>query len=137
MAALSQNSALVALGGADAVIEKVQAGEAMVAGNWYYLKTSDNKMWKADADAAASALVRGMVHSPAVAADGYFVGQKGGPAIVGGTLTVGKPYHAHTTGGAMGEISELASGDFPTSLGFARTAAILDIDISVATTALA
>lgn len=137
MAALAQTVANVGFGGTGTTKDiDVQAGEAMVAGNWYYRHT-DGKMYKCDADAVASAAVRGMVVTPAVAIDGYFVGVRSGPVIVGGTMTVGMGYYIHTTAGAMGEIGELGSGDFPSFLGFAISATVLQADPVVATIAKA
>lgn len=137
MAALAQTAVNVALGGAGTVKDiDVVAGETIAQGMPYYLKTSDGKMWKADADAAASALARGIALTPA-SADGLFVGVRGGPMNVGGTLSVGSFYFIHTTAGAIGLIGELTTGDFPTSLGQAISASVLQVDITQATVALA
>ena len=136
MAALTQTAANVKLGGTGTLKAEVTAGETISQGMPVYLKTSDGKYWKADADTAAEALVAGIALTPGVANDQIMI-VKGGPMNVGGTLTVGMGYYVHTTAGAMGEIGELASGDFPTFLGFATTAAILQVQIVVATVAKA
>lgn len=136
MAALVQTAANVGIGGSNTQISRAQAGEAVTQGNSVYLKTSDKKYWKADADTAAEAVVAGMVMTPA-GADGWFVLATDGPVITGGTMTVGVDYYLHTGAGGMGLIGELTTGDFATRLGKAITTTVLDLDIDVATVAIA
>ena len=131
MAAISQTPSSIAIG-ADAQISKVVAGEAITQGMPVYLKTSDGKYWKADADTLAESLVAGIAVTPAGAADASFVLQRSGLINLGATLTVGLEYYLHTTAGAIGVIGELSTGDFPCRLGFATTAAWLQLAISAA-----
>lgn len=136
MAALTQTAANVALGGTAVLFQKVQAGEILTQGNAVYLKTSDSKYWKTDADAAASSVLAGVAITPA-AADGYFILQTAGPINLGGTLAVGVDYYIHTTAGAIGLIGELTTGDFASRLGKAITTSVLQLDIDTATVAIA
>lgn len=136
MADLVITAANVALGGSNCVIEKVQAGEGVTQGWGYYLNTSDSKMYGTDGDAATSAVFRGIVITPA-ATDGYFIGVRSGPVIIGATVTVGLGYYISLTKGGIAVIGDLGSGDFPTFIGFATTAAIIYIDPVIATVAKA
>lgn len=128
MADLSQTAASVALGDSTTVIKKAIAGETITQGNPVYLKISDSKYWKTDADVLDTSLAAGVALTPAVA-DGYFLIATQGPVNLGATLTVGLEYYCSTTSGGVCAIGDLASGDFPTSLGFATTAALIDLQI--------
>ena len=111
-------------------------GGTITAGMWLYLDTTDNTYKAADADALASAKVAGMALCSG--GDGqYGVIATGGAVDPGGTVAVGEPYFLHTDAGGFGVRGELTSGDFATYLGYATTAAVFNIQIQIATVALA
>ncbi len=130
MADLTVTAANVAIAGEDARIRKVQAGEAVTQGQPCYLKSSDGKYYKADADLSADAsAAAGIVITPA-SADGYFVIAESGPVNVGATLTVGETYAVSATAGGIAPIGDLVTGDYPTILGTATTASKLVLSIN-------
>lgn len=127
MANLSQTAANVALGSATTRTRVVQAGEAVTQGQPVYLKTSDSKYWKADANASAdTAKAVGIALTPA-SANGYLVIQEGSGGLVnlGATLTVGETYVVSATSGAIAPIADLTTGDYPCILGVATTTALI------------
>ena len=132
MADLSQTAANVGLtndAGSQIDASKVY-GEAVTQGNAVYLKTSDNKYWKADADAAATASADGIALTPG-AADEYGVVCTEGYVDLGATLTVGETYVVSTTAGGIAPIADLGSGDYTTILGVATAADTLELNIYV------
>lgn len=78
------------------------AGEALVNGNVCYLKTSDGKCWKADADAEATAKGLLIMATATIAADasGIFL-IRGQQTISGHGFTTGAELYLSTTAGAM------------------------------------
>lgn len=128
MADLSQTAANVAMGGSTTKITRVIAGEAITQGNAVYLKTSDSKYYKTDADVLATSLAAGIALTPA-STDGYFVMATEGLVNLGATLTVGLEYYCSTNAGAICPIGDLTTGDFPTRLGFATSASLIDLKI--------
>jgi len=131
MADISQTAANVAVGASTTPTKRVQAGEALTQGQPVYRSTTDSKYYKCDADTLATSICDGIVLTPA-ATSGYLLiaepSASPGVSLVnlGATLTVGLEYYVSTTAGGICPIADLASGDFPTSLGFATTAALLD-----------
>lgn len=136
MSAISVTAANV-IPASNAKIERVTAGAAITAGQLVYLDSTDGNSAKAaDADAAASAVVKGIALNGA--ADGQPLNvQTGGDLNPGGTLAVGEAYFLHTTAGGFGVRSELSSGDYATFIGIATTTSNLSLGIKVATAALA
>lgn len=129
MADLSITAANVAVGGSELQYAFIQFGEAVTQGQSVYLKASDGKYWKADADAVETAEGQGLVLTPS-ATDGYGFIATDGPMIVGATLVVGTTYVVSTTAGGIAPIADLGAGDFPCILGTAITTAILQINIA-------
>lgn len=143
MADLSQTAANVAIGAATLITQTKQAGEAMTQGMPCYLKTSDNKWYKCDAnDTVAKALCGGIVLTP-VAGDGYFMmaipGTTPGKALVnlGATLAVGTYYGVSASVGLICPISDISTGQYPTGIGFATTTTLLDFMVTAPSTAKA
>lgn len=127
MANLSQTAANVAIGSAITRTRVVQAGETIAQGQPVYLKTSDSKYWKADANASAdTAKAVGIALTPA-SANGYLVIQEGSGGLInlGATLTVGETYVVSATAGAIAPIGDLTTGDYPCILGVATTTALI------------
>lgn len=103
------------------------AGEAITQGQLVTgAGTSADKYMKADADAAT---VPTGIALCAAGADGQrlVIQKSGGVIAIGATVVVAKAYYAHTTAGGIGVETDLASGDFAHFLGFAKTAANLEL----------
>lgn len=102
------------------------AGEAVTAGQWCYIKSSDGKAYKADVDTTtAEANVKGMALNDA-AADQPVKLAIGGNVDVGSVLTAGETY-VLSDDGAMAPIGDLLAGDIVTILGVALDADTLHI----------
>jgi hypothetical protein len=128
MADLSQTPVNVQLAGGGVSLRTVQVGETTTQGQPMYLKSSDNKYWRADADAEASATARGIALTPGAAND-YIVLATAGDVDLGATLTVGETYCVSTNVGAIAPIGDLTTGDYVSILGTATAADTLDLDI--------
>lgn len=90
------------------ITRTVQFGETMTAGQGCYLKSSDQKYWKADATTASGAFAaKGIVMVGAVA-DGYGIIAESGPVDVGAALTVGVPYIVSETGGGIAPAADFS-----------------------------
>lgn len=126
MADLSITAASVALT-SDTTYALVQVGEAVTQGQPGYLKSSDNKYYKADANVtSAEANALGIFMTPA-STDGYAVFATAGNVNLGATLTVGQVYVVSVTAGGIAPYSDLSTGHYVTILGVAVTAALLDL----------
>jgi predicted transcriptional regulator len=108
----------------------VQAGEAITPGQAVYLKSSDSKYYKADADAGISeGAAAGIAIGYAPAGDDYFLMQTAGDIDLGATLTVGEIYVVSGTAGGIAPCGDLAADDFTCILGIATAANKLALDI--------
>jgi len=121
MADLSITAANVGVG-STAILRIVQVGETVSHSQPVYLKTSDGKYWKDDADLADEN--RGITLT-AASADGYAVIITDGDFRPGATLVVGETYIVSATAGAICPIGDLASGDYSKILGQATSASNL------------
>jgi hypothetical protein len=132
MANLSQTAANVAIGSRETRTNVVQAGEAVTQGMPVYLSTSDNKYYQSDANGSATSAQCDGIALTSAATDGYFVialPGSGSKVNLGATLTVGQIYAVSATKGAICPVADLTTGDFPTILGPATTAALLAFDV--------
>lgn len=104
------------------------AGETLTAGMVVYLKASDSRYWKANAEtSAATAAVVGIVLNGASAGQSVRV-QTGGTVTIGATVGVGTLYILSVTG-LICPYGDLATADWVTSLGIATTAAKIALRI--------
>ena len=134
MAGISQTAANVTTGASTTPTKGpngIQAGEAITHGMPVYKATVDTKFYKTDADTAAASVCDGIALTPAATNGNFTIAVPGtapGVSLVnlGATLTVGLEYYVSTNAGGICAIGDLTTGDFPTSLGFATTAALLD-----------
>jgi len=135
MADLSQTAANVKLMSATQVTVGT-AGEALTQGQPVYLSAS--KWYRCDAnDTAAKAVAAGIVLTPA-ATDGIVVIAPNGASVdLGATLAIGTTYAVSATVGGICPIADITSGQYPTILGTATTAAKLPLSIIVGTVAKA
>lgn len=122
---------------AGAKIANGTAGATITAGQVVYLDTSDNKYKLADNNSATAA-----VRSPAgvavnSASDGQPLAvQTGGLLTIGAAVTAGVAYYLSDTPGGICPVADLLTGEYPTIIGIATTAAILKIDIQESGAAL-
>ena len=115
MADLSQTPANVK-SGTSAITQVVQAGEAVSAGMPVYLKSTDGKYYKTDANDSAKYDVKGVALCGA-GVDGYFVIQIGGQMNLGATTAAGLIYIVSATAGAIAPHTDLAAGWYPGVVG--------------------
>jgi hypothetical protein len=118
------------LSGPDAEIERGVAGATITAGQAVYLDSADRQYKLADSDSATAAVrgVRGIALNGA--ADGQPLSiQKGGDITIGGTLVDGETYVLSDTPGGIMPVGDLETGDYPTILGIAKSASVLNIKI--------
>lgn len=127
MADLAITAASVAKGGG-ARDRKGVAGEAVTAGQVLYFDTATNTWKLADCDSATAA-----ARSPrGIALNGAAAGQPigvhmAGPITIGAALTPGTVYFLSGTAGAICPVGDLAAGDYPTIVGIAKSASVLDV----------
>lgn len=131
MAAITVTPASV-VASATATVDRTRvAGEALTAGQAVYLKDSDNKYYKADANAA----------SPANRLDGVALNACGtgqpvavctqGLLTIGATVVVGTIYVlGATAAGDINPSTDLVTGWYTCILGVATTAGIIDVKIN-------
>lgn len=127
MADLSITAANVAVtGGSESVAGT--AGAAITAGQVLYRDASDGTYKLADADSATVA-----ARSPAgIALNSAAAGQPvrvhiRGPVTIGATIAGGTAYFLSATAGGICPAADLAAGDYPTIVGIARSASVLDV----------
>jgi len=130
MTALSQTPASVHLF-SDTTVALVQAGEAISPGMPVYLK-SDGKYYKSISSGATEANAVGIAASYAPAADVYFVIAKTGSIDLGGTMGVGTSYVVGAVAGEIDPEADLTTGNYPTTIGRAKTATELVLNFKAA-----
>lgn len=101
--------------------ETLIAGEAITAGQVVYLKGSDSRAYKSDANDSTKNTVKGIALNNAAAGQPVYV-QTGGNVNVGGTLTVGGIYCLSNTAGGIDAFASLSSSDWIVILGYATAA---------------
>lgn len=104
------------------------AGETITAGQALYLNSTDNELYKADAnDTAAKAVVVGVALNGASNGQPLSYAPAGCVVNMGATLTVGTIYVLSTTAGGVAPSTDLATSSYVTVLGVAQTAANLKL----------
>jgi hypothetical protein len=143
MADLSQTAANVAISGSTCPTKRVQFGEAVIQGQPVYLSTIDSKYYKCDAnDTLAKAACAGIAVTPA-GVNGYGLivtpSTIAGVSLVnvGATLAVGTQYAVSANLGAICPLSDISTGQFPTSIGFAVSTSLLDFQVAICSVAKA
>lgn len=107
------------------------AGETITAGQVLFLKSSDGRVWKADANDATAENrdIKGVAGSGGAAGQAIVVFVRG-TYTAGGTLVAGQYYFLSTTAGGIAPHADLSTaGMFSQRLGYATTTAILKLDI--------
>jgi hypothetical protein len=138
MADLAITAALVLAGAAAAIDRSRVAGAAITAGQAVYLDSADRK-WKLADNNSATAAVRaphGIALNNAAANQPLAVLTEG-PITIGAAVTAGIAYYLSDTPGGICPVADLASGEYPSVLGIAKSATVIDININSAGVALA
>lgn len=118
MAALSVTDTSVSFTSGQAV--QCVIGETVTAGQAIYIKSSDGRAWKAQADGTAAE-----ANAVGIMLNGGAAGQYGNYAANGATINIGATtaknvmYHVHTTAGSIGVAGDLSSGHYVTRMGYA------------------
>lgn len=111
---------------ADTVLEDGIAGEAIAQGDWLYKKAADQRLWKADNNAAAAeaAEVIGQAMVACAAAAQPMRYGRGGTITQGAAATIvsGTVYVLSATPGKACPAADLASGNRVTILGVGNAA---------------
>jgi hypothetical protein len=125
------------IAGAAAKQEAGIAGATITAGMVVYLDTADSQYKIADSDSATelARLPRGIALNGASAGQPLVIARSG-DVTIGATMSPGVTYYLSDEPGAIAPFADLATGDFPVSVGLAKTAAILTVNFAAATAAL-
>lgn len=133
MTALSITAANV-IAGTGATVENGLAGATITAGQLVYQDPDTKKYGLADCNSATVAVrtVRG------IALNGAADGQplrilKAGDITIGATMTVGAAYYLGGTAGTIIPAADLATADFVSLIGIAKTATVLTVNIQNST----
>lgn len=102
------------------------AGETVTAGMAVYLKSSDGRYWKAQADGtAAEAAAVGIAMNNAAAGQALKVSR--GRITIGATVAVGSIYCVSTAAGSIWLSSDLGSSNYVTILGVADSVTTITV----------
>lgn len=103
--------------GANAKFRQGVAGETVTQGQPLYLKPSDNRLYKADADASAeAALVVGIASNAGSAGQMIDYVYEDDDLTVGATMTMANVYVASANAGGIAPFADFANGDYLTVL---------------------
>jgi hypothetical protein len=113
------------------------AGATITAGQPVYQDPADSKYKLADGN-SGTAVVRAMA---GIALNGASNGQPlsvhlDGPLTIGAAVSTGVGYYLSSTPGGICPVADLASGAYPTLIGFAISATVIDVKIHPAGVAL-
>jgi hypothetical protein len=127
MAVLSITAANVKKVAGSTVTDEGIAGVTITAGQALYKNlTNAAKLALADADTEATSIFEGIALHAALA-DQPIEYATAGLIDIGATVTVGEFYTIHTTEGGIGPYADLASGDYPSAVGFGVTTGRIEI----------
>jgi hypothetical protein len=136
MADLSITAANV-IAGSGATRKVGIAGATITAGQVVYRDSADGKYKLADNNSATAA-----ARAPkGIALNGAANGQPlcvltEGAVTIGATLTAGVAYYLSDTPGGICPVADLASGEYPSIIGIAKSTTVLDVKIQSAGVAL-
>lgn len=113
------------------------AGVALTAGQAVYLDAATSSYKLSDSNSATAA-VRACdgitLHAAAIGQP--IAVHKRGPITIGAVLTPGQTYALSETPGGIQPVADLTSGEYPTIIGMATSASVLDVKIQSAGVAL-
>lgn len=122
---------------AGSAVSRGVAGATVTAGQAVYLDTADGKWKLADNNSATVA-----ARTPGgIALNGAANGQPlsvltSGPITIGAAVTAGVAYYLSDTPGGICPVADLGSGEFPTVIGIATSATVLNVKINPSGVAL-
>ncbi len=104
------------------------AGEAVTAGQPVYRRAADGLLWRADADAAATAQAAGIAAHAAAAGQplAYWVG---GDVFIGATTAVATVYAVSNNAGGIMPVADLNTNMYATILGVGKASDTLGLSI--------
>ena len=116
--------------GTPSVTDDGTAGEALTAGQCVYLKTSDGRWYKADAnvttvEAGADGLKIALNNAPGAGQPVKLL--RNGNVNLGATLAIGQVYVVSATAGGIAPFADLVITNLVSILGVATTAALLNV----------
>ena len=112
------------------IVEKVNYGATISAGQAVYLDPADNEHKLADNNLSAiAARARGIAMTPGVDSGQGMIATNGSIILVGTTMAVGETYYAGATAGEIIPDADLTTGNRVTRLGTAASATQLDLDV--------
>lgn len=95
------------------------AGESVTAGQAVYLKASDSRLWKAQADGTAAEAEAVGIALHAAGAGQPLTYASDGAINIGGTTSKATLYCVSAAAGGVAPIADLTSGQYITELGYA------------------
>lgn len=118
------------IAGSDAVKETGIAGATITAGQTVYKEAATGQFKLADSNSATveQRTPYGIALHASLAGQPLTV-QTSGSITIGATVTVGAGYYQSETPGGIQPVADLATGELVTLLGFATTAAIINMRI--------
>ena len=123
--------------GAGALVAHGVLGATGTAGQAVYLDDATNSYKLADNNSATAAarVPDGLLLNGGASGQACAVITRG-PVTIGATLTAGVAYYLSDTPGGICPIADLASGEYPTLIGFATSTTVLNVKIQSAGVAL-
>lgn len=141
MADITITAASVAKASNTVTVSNYNAGEAITAGQFVYLKAADSEWYKAQCDGTAEESGYGVKSGVALhtSANGQpLVVQTEGTITIGATVVAGTEYVVSATAGGIAPHADLTTSTHRyTRIGYATTTGILQLDISATGIALA
>lgn len=112
--------------GSGAIVNKDRvAGESVTAGQPVYLKSSDQKWWRAQSDGTAAEADAQGIALHAASADQPLAVQTGGQITIGATIQAGVFYYVSNTAGGICPVADLGTADYVTAIGYGVSTSIL------------
>lgn len=106
------------------------AGASVTAGQTVYKDPTDQKYKLADCDSATPAVRRTTgIALHAASNNQPLLVHTEGPLTIGAALTPGVAYYLSPNPGGICPVADLASGDYPTIIGIATSATVLDVKL--------
>lgn len=107
------------------------AGAAVIAGQAVYKDATTGKYLLADDNSAtAAARIPAGIALNGAAINQPLVVHKSGQLTLGATLTPGVAYYLSDTPGGICPVADLAAGEYSSIIGIAKSASVLDVNIS-------
>lgn len=115
--------------GSNAVVDNGTAGASITAGQAVYKDAATGTYKLADADSGTAAARQAVGVALHAAASGQPLQvQTKGQITIGATVAVGTAYCASATAGGVCPNADLTTGAYPTFLGFAISATVIDLN---------